>query len=155
MDQKPSLSALGRLQPGLLWGQHSLPSCRPGSTCQQPEGRVNQGLINPEIWNLKKNADVFLKVCLMPRACWQRRTHGNSVYYPLEIASIPINTTVNLKKSDQFPRAARPPPQVAQLTLDKPGGQHYQTLISTLQSYVQSQHCLCMGISSSLPPSYL
>lgn len=47
-------SAPGSLQPGLLWGHPSLPSCPPASTCQQPEGRVKQGLINPEIWNFKK-----------------------------------------------------------------------------------------------------
>lgn len=45
----------------------------------------------------------------MPRACWQRQTHGNSVYYPLEIVSIPINTNVNLKKLDRLLRA--PPPR--------------------------------------------
>lgn len=44
-------SAPDSLQPGLLWGHPSLSSCGPGSTCQQPEGRVNRGLINPEIWN--------------------------------------------------------------------------------------------------------
>lgn len=121
-------SAPSSQQPSVLWGQPSLSSCRPGSTCQQPEGRVNQALINPEIWNFKKNADVFLKVYFMPRACWQRGTLGNSMFYPLEIASIPINTTVNWKKLDQFPRAPLPPPQVAQSSLEKHVGQHCQTL---------------------------
>lgn len=45
----------------------------------------------------------------MPRACWQRRTPGNSVYYALEIASIPVNTTEKLKETGPVSQSPLPP----------------------------------------------
>ena len=44
----------------------------------------------------------------MPRACWQRRTPGNSVYYALKIASIPVNTTENLKETGPVSQSPLP-----------------------------------------------
>lgn len=95
----------------------------------------------------------------MPRACWQRETHGNSVYYPLEIVSIPVNTTVSLKKLNQFlraPASPQPPwPQVVPSAPDKHVVQHCQALNQTVQICVHSRDTICMDILSAIHLPYL
>ena len=76
------------------------------------------------------------------------------MYYALEIASIPVNPTENLKETGPVSQSPLvPAPTVAQAALEKHVAQHCQT--QTTQSYFLSQDCMYMhilrGTLASLP----